>query len=101
MNVVDANLLQPKTKRQRAILALIAARPVHSQEELAALLEAQGYEVTQATISRDIKELGLMKVPLKGGAGNQFKYVDPTSGRCSRHASIASSPSWSTACAAA
>ena len=41
--------LQPKTKRQRAILALIAARPVRSQEELAALLEQQGYEVTQAT----------------------------------------------------
>ena len=51
----------PKTKRQRAILALIAARPVRSQEELATLLEAQGYEVTQATISRDIKELGLVK----------------------------------------
>ncbi len=48
MNVADANLLQPKTKRQRAILALIAARPVRSQEELAAMLEQQGYEVTQA-----------------------------------------------------
>ena len=80
MNVADANLLQPKTKRQRAILALIAARPVRSQEELAMLLEQQGYEVTQATISRDIKELGLMKVPLKGGAGNQFKYVEPNVG---------------------
>jgi transcriptional regulator of arginine metabolism len=80
MNVVDANLLQPKTKRQRAILALIAARPVRSQEELGALLEAQGYEVTQATISRDIKELGLMKVPLKGGAGGQFKYIEPNLG---------------------
>ena len=79
MNVVDANLLQPKTKRQRAILALIAARPVRSQEELGSLLEAQGYEVTQATISRDIKELGLMKVPLKGGGG-QFKYIEPNLG---------------------
>jgi transcriptional regulator of arginine metabolism len=67
----------PKTKRQRAILALIAARPVRSQDELAMLLEQQGYEVTQATISRDIKELGLMKVPLKGGTGGQFKYVEP------------------------
>jgi transcriptional regulator of arginine metabolism len=80
MNLADANLLQPKTKRQRAILALIAARPVRSQEELGALLEQQGYEVTQATISRDIKELGLMKVPLKGGTGNQFKYVEPNVG---------------------
>lgn len=73
-------LNQPKTKRQRAILALIAARPVRSQDELAMLLELQGYDVTQATISRDIKELGLMKVALKGGAGGQFKYVEPSVG---------------------
>ena len=71
-----------KTTRQRAILSLIATRPVHSQEELAHFLEHQGYEVTQATVSRDIKELGLVKVPLKSGngAGGQFKYVEPTFG---------------------
>jgi transcriptional regulator of arginine metabolism len=73
------NLLQPKTKRQRAILALIAARPIHSQEELATLLEQQGYEATQATMSRDIKELGLIKVPLKDGGG-AFKYIEPNQG---------------------
>src|SRR5471032_965497 len=76
----DTTLNQPKTKRQRAILSLIAARPVRSQEELGFLLEQQGYEVTQATISRDIKELGLMKATLKGGAGGQFKYVEPNIG---------------------
>ncbi len=72
-----------KTTRQRAILSLIATRPVHSQEELALLLESQGYEVTQATVSRDIKDLGLVKVPLKNGngAGTQFKYVEPGLGR--------------------
>lgn len=80
MATADANLQQPKSKRQRAMLALIAARPVRSQEELAMLLEAQGYDVTQATISRDIKELGVMKVPLKGSAGGAFKYVEPNSG---------------------
>jgi transcriptional regulator of arginine metabolism len=80
MTVQNAPLAQPKTKRQRAILSLIAARPVRSQDELATLLELQGYEVTQATISRDIKELGLMKVPLKGTAGGQFKYVEPSIG---------------------
>jgi transcriptional regulator of arginine metabolism len=73
-------LTQPKTKRQRAILSLIAARPIHSQDELALLLEQQGYEVTQATVSRDIKELGLLKIPLKGGHGGTFKYVEPTDG---------------------
>jgi transcriptional regulator of arginine metabolism len=72
-----------KTTRQRAILSLIATRPVHSQEELAQLLEAQGYDVTQATVSRDVKELGLIKVPLKNGngAGTQFKYVEPGFGK--------------------
>ncbi len=80
MTVQNAPLGAPKTKRQRAILALIAARPVRSQDELGLLLEAQGYEVTQATISRDIKELGLMKVPLKGASGGQFKYVEPNVG---------------------
>jgi len=80
MSVESAHLAQPKTKRQRAILSLIAARPVRSQDELAMLLELQGYEVTQATISRDIKELGLMKVPLKGATGGQFKYVEPSVG---------------------
>jgi transcriptional regulator of arginine metabolism len=80
MTVGNVPLAAPKTKRQRAILSLIAARPVRSQDELAMLLEQQGYEVTQATISRDIKELGLMKVPLKGATGGQFKYVEPSVG---------------------
>lgn len=72
-----------KTTRQRAILSLIATRPVHSQEELAQFLEQQGYEVTQATVSRDIKDLGLVKVPLKNGNGHgtQFKYVEPGLGK--------------------
>ncbi|MGH7728588.1 MAG: arginine repressor [Vulcanimicrobiaceae bacterium] len=71
-----------KSTRHRAILSLIATRPIHSQEELAALLEGQGYEATQGTISRDIKELGLVKVPLKnGGAQTQFKYVEPGFGK--------------------
>lgn len=73
-------LTAPKTKRQRAILSLIAARPIHSQDELALLLEQQGYEVTQATVSRDITELGLLKIALKGGNGGTFKYVEPAVG---------------------
>ena len=68
-----------KERRQRAILTLVATRPIHSQEELAAMLDSQGYETTQATISRDIKELGLAKVPIKNGNGNgQFKYIVPS-----------------------
>lgn len=69
-----------KDRRQRAILTLVATRPIHSQEELAAMLERQGFAATQATVSRDIKELGLVKVPIKGDGDDDalFKYVVPT-----------------------
>lgn len=68
-----------KDRRQRAILTLVATRPIHSQDELVALLEAQGFAATQATVSRDIKELGLVKVPIKSNGDDDvlFKYVVP------------------------
>lgn len=50
-----------KTKRQRKIIELITERNVETQDELAALLEKEGFMVTQATISRDIRELNLTK----------------------------------------
>jgi transcriptional regulator of arginine metabolism len=67
-----------KERRQRAILTLVATRPIHSQEELVNLLQHQGFEVTQATVSRDIKELRLTKVPIKSEKGDVFKYVLPS-----------------------
>jgi transcriptional regulator of arginine metabolism len=66
-----------KERRQRAILTLIATRPIHSQEELVTLLQRQGFEVTQATVSRDIRELRLTKVPITSQDGDAFKYVLP------------------------
>jgi transcriptional regulator of arginine metabolism len=56
-----------KRLRQRAIRQLIASRPVGSQREVVDALIAQGFEVTQATVSRDITELGLMKAPRSDG----------------------------------
>jgi transcriptional regulator of arginine metabolism len=56
-----------KQLRQRAIRQLVATRPVGSQRELVDALIAQGFDVTQATISRDITELGLLKVPRSDG----------------------------------
>jgi transcriptional regulator of arginine metabolism len=56
-----------KRLRQRAIRELIASRPVGSQREVVDALIAQGFEVTQATVSRDITELGLMKAPRADG----------------------------------
>ena len=51
-----------KPKRHAMILKLIAAENIETQEELASLLSAQGFTVTQATVSRDIKALRLIKV---------------------------------------
>ena len=56
-----------KRLRQRAIRQLIASRPIGSQREVVDALTAQGFEVTQATVSRDITELGLMKAPRADG----------------------------------
>ena len=50
-----------KSRRQAAILDLIDREPFHNQERLRRRLRQQGFDATQATISRDIKELGLVK----------------------------------------
>jgi transcriptional regulator of arginine metabolism len=52
-----------KRLRQRAIRQLVLERAVGSQREVVDALTAQGFEVTQATVSRDITELGLHKAP--------------------------------------
>ena len=51
-----------KTKRQAKILELIKKNNIETQEELSDYLEREGYQVTQATVSRDIRELKLTKV---------------------------------------
>jgi transcriptional regulator of arginine metabolism len=51
-----------KRERQRAIREIISAEPIGSQQELAERLIARGFAVTQATVSRDIGDLGLVKV---------------------------------------
>lgn len=51
-----------KQKRQQALLALITEYEIDTQEELTKRLQALGYETTQATVSRDIRELKLSKV---------------------------------------
>ena len=63
--IVAINGSQPnvKQRRQRALLDLISHSPIGSQEELVELLRARGFEVTQATVSRDAAEMGLVKVP--------------------------------------
>ena len=55
-----------KRERQRVLRELVSSRAVASQHELVGLLAAEGFEVTQATVSRDITELGLVKVAYDG-----------------------------------
>ena len=57
--------------RQNKIIELISSRDIGTQEELASLLRESGFEVTQATVSRDIKELQLVKVL---SADGKYKY---------------------------
>ena len=52
-----------KTQRHAAILRIVRGETVGSQEQLRERLKAEGYNVTQATLSRDIRELGLAKTP--------------------------------------
>ena len=62
-----------KANRQEKIIELISKYDVETQEDLARLLNREGYNVTQATVSRDIKALKLEKVP----SGTKSKYIYP------------------------
>lgn len=55
-----------KQLRQRAIRDLVDQRPIRTQQELAAALRERGFRTTQATISRDVAELGLVKATREG-----------------------------------
>lgn len=61
-----------KKSRQSKIIEIIQKYDVDTQEELAKRLSDAGYDVTQATISRDIRELKLSKIPTGGG---KQKYI--------------------------
>lgn len=60
-----------KKNRHEAILSLISKNDIGTQEELMIRLNELGYKVTQATVSRDIKALKLIKTPVSSG---QYKY---------------------------
>lgn len=61
-----------KSERQSAILDLIMKKEIGTQEDLMAELRRAGYDVTQATVSRDIREMKLTKVALSDG---KLRYV--------------------------
>lgn len=63
-----------KSNRQNAIIDIIENNDIETQEELIGLLAEKGFSVTQATVSRDIRELKLIKVTGKLG---KYKYIVP------------------------
>jgi transcriptional regulator of arginine metabolism len=79
-----------RSARQERIRRLIAAQAVTSQTQLAALLAEGGVEVTQATLSRDLEELGAVK--LRGTDGAPASYVLPPENAPLRPAQASSSP---------
>lgn len=78
-----------KTKNARlaAITAIIRNQIISSQEELIAILKSKGFTLTQATLSRDLKELQVVKVHTPHG----YKYSINTSGSITQAANMRSS----------
>lgn len=79
-----------KQNRQEKILELIATYPVSTQDELIARLREEGYNATQATVSRDIRALKLVKVLTESG---NYCYVLPRK-ETSNTASATQAPSY-------
>ncbi len=67
-----------KKKRLDKIVEIITANEVETQDELIAYLGREGFEVTQATVSRDIRELKLTKIMTGRGS---YRYILPETGR--------------------
>jgi transcriptional regulator of arginine metabolism len=68
MEVLDSGPMANKRERHDTILEIIESRVVSSQEDLRKLLLQRGWDVTQATLSRDLRELRLARVPTPDGA---------------------------------
>ena len=66
-----------KTKRQTKMLELIKKHNIETQEELSDYLQKEGYQVTQATVSRDIRELKLTKVAMSNGRQKYAALTEP------------------------
>lgn len=66
-----------RTARQNRLIQLIEEKDIETQQELTNILLSEGYKVTQATVSRDIQELGLIKVSSNGQKSRYVKPLDP------------------------
>ena len=77
-----------KTRRQAKILELIQRNDVETQEELSAYLVREGFQVTQATVSRDIRELKLTKIAMDNGKQKYAVMTDADSGMMEKYARV-------------
>ncbi len=64
--------MRDKSRRQKALLAIIRARAVRNQVEMVRRLQKTGIDATQASVSRDIRELGLVKVKGRYGTAERM-----------------------------
>ena len=65
------NMTSNKIVRQSKIKEIITVQEIGSQEELTQILKDNGFDTTQATLSRDLHELGIVRIPSENG----FRYV--------------------------
>lgn len=77
-----------KNARQRRIVEIISRHDIDTQEELVAWLAEDGFSVTQATVSRDIRDLGLVKVMSPDGKKYRYQLQQPKDTKSERFLSV-------------
>lgn len=77
-----------KAKRQSKILELIQSHDIETQEELSTYLQKEGFQVTQATVSRDIRELKLTKIAMDNGRQKYSVLVEVDAGMAEKYVRV-------------
>lgn len=77
-----------KAKRQSKILELIQFHDIETQEELSTYLQKEGFQVTQATVSRDIRELKLTKIAMDNGRQKYSVLVEVDAGMAEKYVRV-------------
>lgn len=77
-----------RSARQLKILDIIGKHSVGTQEQLVEMLRSDGFAVTQATVSRDIKDMNLVKVPAENGKGYRYLVSTPKDSSSDRFVNV-------------
>ena len=80
-------IIAMKYKRQGQIIKIVNEKQIKTHEQLIEELTKSGYDVTQATVSRDIKELGLVKAPSQSG-GSYYSMPSEASDNSDKHLNL-------------